>query len=315
MRKPEISIIVPNYNYGKYIDDALNSIAHQTFKNWECIVIDDGSTDDSVKIIKKYTKRDPRFKLIENEHGGVSAARNSGLDIARGDYIGFLDADDCFTDYALEMLLHLARTTGADMIGGATNIVAEDFKYMPAPRISWTTDSFGTQNNPIALLLAPMSHKWAWLWRRIYRRELIGDTRFHPEFTGMGDDLTFMLDICYRAKTMVETENISVLHRVQPNAITSPTRRGTHHFDWFPTYFQYIREQIIDKYDTVFMRHYYQNSFAYMLRETVFVPRRQGEFQMQGKQALLESIHSIPLKYLSFKQRILCRFLLWMNRK
>ena len=63
--KPDISIIVSNYNYGRYLDGALSSILHQTYKNWECIVVDDGSSDDSADIIKKFVKKDKRFQLIQ----------------------------------------------------------------------------------------------------------------------------------------------------------------------------------------------------------------------------------------------------------
>ncbi len=309
--QPDISIIISNYNYARYIADALESVSCQTLQNWECIVVDDGSTDDSVKIIKQYVKKDKRFKLIQQEHLGVSAGRNAGLDVARGKYIGFLDSDDCFTEYALEMLLHLAQKTGADMVGGATNIVTDEFKFVPSRRATWGNEVFGTQSNPLALLLAPMSHKWCWLWRRIYKRELIGDTRFRPEFVGLGDDLTFMLDICWRARTMVETQNITVYHRVHNGTLTN-SKFDEHYFNWFPAYFKHIREDVTDKYDTVFLRVYYQNSFNYMLLETVIKPKRLKQYQMQGKAALMDACRYIPRKYLRLKQRILTRILLWM---
>lgn len=81
------SIIVPVYNVEKYIDKCLASILRQTFKNFECIIIDDGSPDNSNAIIDKYVKLDQRFKVIHQKNMGVSVARNTGLDIAKGDYI------------------------------------------------------------------------------------------------------------------------------------------------------------------------------------------------------------------------------------
>ncbi|HBP26725.1 MAG TPA: glycosyltransferase family 2 protein, partial [Alphaproteobacteria bacterium] len=80
-RTPTVSIIIANYNFAKYIGDALESVHAQSFRDWECIVIDDGSTDDSAQIIKRFCRRDARFRLIQKNHGGVSAARNAGLDI------------------------------------------------------------------------------------------------------------------------------------------------------------------------------------------------------------------------------------------
>ncbi len=305
---PTVSIIIANYNYAKYIGDALESVLAQTFHDWECIVIDDGSTDDSVKIIKQYVARDARFRLIKNPHLGVSAARNAGLDAARGEFIGFLDSDDCFTDYALEMLVHFARTTGADMVGGTASIIPPNFHFLPSKNRVWSADMIGGQNNPARFLLVPMAYKWCWLWRRIYKRELIGDTRFLPEFTTFGDDLTFMLDICWRATSIVETPNISVYHRVQPQGITQ-SRFDTFCFDWFPTYFRYIAENLLDKYDGRFWRAFYQNSFRYLMSETLYRPKQYGKLQNEAKNALIASCRYIPRRYLTAKQRILCWFL------
>lgn len=92
------SIIVPVYNVEKYLDKCLKSILRQTFKDFECIIIDDGSQDNSNIIIDKYVKLDQRFKVIHQKNMGISAARNAGLDIAEGDYITFIDSDDYIAD-------------------------------------------------------------------------------------------------------------------------------------------------------------------------------------------------------------------------
>lgn len=304
-----VSIIICNYNYEKYIGDALESVLHQTIPDWECIVIDDGSTDNSVDIIKSYVERDSRFRLIQTEHGGTSRARNAGLDVATGEYIAFLDSDDCYTEYALEMLLHLARTTNADMAGGMANMVPAEYKYVPAPsRQTWTAGINVSRRNPSAFLLAGNSHKWCWLWRRIYRRDFIGDTRFHTGFTTFGEDLTFMLDLCYRANFVAESNNVTVFHRHHNRAITA-SPFDPHYFDWFPTYFRYIRDNLLDKYPTSFWCIYLDSSFRYLMFETIKRPRDTGLYQLQAKQALIESCQYIPRRYLSFKYRVLCWFL------
>ena len=89
-----ISIIIPIFNCEKYIKRCLNSLINQTYKNIEVILIDDGSTDRSSEICKDYSKRDQRIKYIRQNNQGVSAARNRGLDIAKGKYMGFCDSDD-----------------------------------------------------------------------------------------------------------------------------------------------------------------------------------------------------------------------------
>ncbi len=91
---PKVSIIVPCYNQADYIRETLESVLTQTYDNWECIIIDDGSTDNSELIIKQYLYKDKRFKHIGKSNGGVSSARNLGIQNAQGEYILPLDADD-----------------------------------------------------------------------------------------------------------------------------------------------------------------------------------------------------------------------------
>lgn len=91
---PEISIIVPIYNVEKYLKRCIDSILNQSFKNFELILVDDGSTDNSGKIIDEYESIDKRIRVIHKENGGQGSARNRGLDIAKGNYIGFVDSDD-----------------------------------------------------------------------------------------------------------------------------------------------------------------------------------------------------------------------------
>ena len=91
---PKISIIVPVYNTEKYLPRCIDSILNQTFKDFELILINDGSTDLSAEIIEDYARMDKRIKTLHIENSGQGAARNRGLDIATGDYIGFVDSDD-----------------------------------------------------------------------------------------------------------------------------------------------------------------------------------------------------------------------------
>lgn len=91
---PRISVIVPCYNQGEYLDECLQTVLDQTYQEWECIIVNDGSTDNTEEKAKKWTEKDSRFQYIYKENGGLSSARNSGLEKALGDYIQFLDSDD-----------------------------------------------------------------------------------------------------------------------------------------------------------------------------------------------------------------------------
>ena len=94
MLKPTISLIIPCYNQAIFLEECLSSVLHQTFTDWECILINDGSTDNTEEICKNWVEKDTRFSYIFKENSGVSASRNLGLQKATGDFIQFLDADD-----------------------------------------------------------------------------------------------------------------------------------------------------------------------------------------------------------------------------
>ena len=121
-----ISVIVPVYNVEKYFDACINSIISQTYKELEIILVDDGSTDSSGRLCDQYAKKDSRIKVIHKENGGVSSARNTGIDIATGEYITFVDADDYIDANMYETLYEMAIKTGAE-------IVECDFVYRKVP--------------------------------------------------------------------------------------------------------------------------------------------------------------------------------------
>ncbi len=119
MKSPIISIIVPVYKVEKYLRQCLDSIQNQTFKDWECILVDDGSPDNCGQICDEYAERDSRFRVIHRENGGLSRARNSALHVARGEYIGFVDSDDWVEPEMFQHLYNLIIENDADiaMIG------------------------------------------------------------------------------------------------------------------------------------------------------------------------------------------------------
>ena len=124
MKSKVISIIVPVYNAQNSIDKCIRSIIEQTYKNIELILIDDGSTDDSLVICNKYAKTDKRIKIIHKENGGVSSARNIGLKNANGDYISFVDSDDYLDKKMYEVLLDNIEKNKSSI--GICNVCLED---------------------------------------------------------------------------------------------------------------------------------------------------------------------------------------------
>lgn len=112
----EVSIVIPVHNVEKYLDVCLNSVIMQTFKDFEAICINDGSTDNSLEILEKYAKFDKRIKVISQENKGLSAARNTGVAAATGKYLTYVDSDDWLSPIMLEKFLQNIKKTKSDYV-------------------------------------------------------------------------------------------------------------------------------------------------------------------------------------------------------
>ena len=109
MSNPLISIIVPVYNVEEFLPKCIDSILAQTYENLEIILVEDGTKDNSGQICDAYAEKDSRIKVIHKENGGLSSARNAGMDVARGEYFGFVDSDDWIEPETYESLMVLAQ--------------------------------------------------------------------------------------------------------------------------------------------------------------------------------------------------------------
>lgn len=124
--KPLVSVIMPAYNAGAYIEDAIKSVITQSYKEWELIVIDDCSRDNTVEIVERYKNEDSRVHLLKNvENSGVSKSRNEGIKFARGEWIAFLDSDDLWGIFKLEKQLHHANKTNSSFIFTGSSYINE----------------------------------------------------------------------------------------------------------------------------------------------------------------------------------------------
>jgi glycosyltransferase involved in cell wall biosynthesis len=128
MKNQLISIIIPCYNQAQYLDECLGSVLNQTHSDWECIIVNDGSHDNTEEIAGKWCKKDMRFRYIKKVNGGLSSARNSGLKKANGDYIQFLDSDDIIANNKFELQLKILMENNCD-------IIISDHAYLNRSRI------------------------------------------------------------------------------------------------------------------------------------------------------------------------------------
>ena len=131
-----VSIIIPCYNQAKFLKETLESVYMQTYTNWECLIVDDGSIDDSAKIISIYTNKDPRFIFIYKQNGGVSSARNLGIEKANGKYLQFLDADDLLNTNKIETSINALLSSGNEdlkMVISNFEMISHDSKKVYPP--------------------------------------------------------------------------------------------------------------------------------------------------------------------------------------
>lgn len=113
---PLVSIVIPTYNAEAFLEETLASVLAQTYTNWECIIVNDGSTDNSLSIAKKWKEKDTRFHIINKENEGLSRARNTGIENAKANYIAFLDSDDIWMPQHLSVLLDLILQYQTDVV-------------------------------------------------------------------------------------------------------------------------------------------------------------------------------------------------------
>ena len=113
-----LSVVIPAYNVGQYVAQCLQSVLSQSFTDFEVIVVNDGSTDNSAEIARSFADADSRVRVVDQPNGGLSAARNTGIDLASGKWLMFVDSDDMLLPDAMSTLLALAHDTESDIVCG-----------------------------------------------------------------------------------------------------------------------------------------------------------------------------------------------------
>lgn len=170
---PKLSVIVPVYKVEPYIHQCIDSILNQTFTDFELILVDDGSPDKCGEICDEYVKKDSRVKVIHKENGGMSDARNYGLDIARGEYIGFVDSDDKIDiDMYNEMLDYVEKYKLDVVCCDAYLVRGIHTKFKPRYKSDWVLN----KNEAIIEILSGRLDNA--VWNKLYKKEVIQDIRF-----------------------------------------------------------------------------------------------------------------------------------------
>lgn len=207
MKKGMVSVIIPVYNREKYIEECINSVFEQSYQNFEIVLVDDGSTDNTLSICKALAEKDARIKIFEGEHKGVSAARNIALDNAEGEYVFFLDSDDTVHPLLFEALVKGMQESGAEISGSCCFPIRQinwhkldkaKAKYPAPAELEFLDNAQAVEavfngGTPLNLIGGCMMH-----------RDLISDTRFNTDIY-IGEDFLFVYE------NLIKSEKVAFL--------------------------------------------------------------------------------------------------------
>lgn len=216
MSNPAISLVMPVYNVENFLSKALTSVENQTFKDFEMIIVDDGSSDKSYEIAEEFRIKNPNFKLIKQENSGPAAARNTGVMHCKGEYIAFMDSDDYLEKNFLEELYKLAKKTGADITCCNFNMYFPNKKlkiYMPFNSLPGVY----TKSKALRKLILDVSVHY-FIWNKLYKRELFMERNI--KFDDMYfEDISTSPRLFYFAKTVAFTSKALYNYTMRENSI------------------------------------------------------------------------------------------------
>ena len=222
MRETQVSIIIPMYNVEPYLRQCLDSVLGQTFKNFEVLLVNDGSSDSSGDICREYVEKDSRFHYFEKENGGLSDARNYGIERAQGEYLTFIDSDDFVNEKHLENLFLASRLTNADItIGGFSRFENGTFwlyqDYFSSDSLVSFTSAQAIQHLDSMFDVPFLNFSTA--WGKLFKRELFNELRF--PYGKYAED-QFIIWKLYLKASSIYTFNVdSYVYRINKNGLSS----------------------------------------------------------------------------------------------
>ena len=228
---PIVSIVIPVYNAQTFLQETLNTVSVQTFTQWETILVDDGSTDESPKICEEAAKTDPRFRVIHKANEGVSTARNTGIEAAQGKYLMFVDADDLITPNCLEQFVEAAETYGTDLVLSGFERFWEDWSTVYATPI-YSVALIRDVRKFLMLYTESKTNMYGVsVWAKLFRTELIHKyhLRFDPEIS-YEEDCAFITDCLKYFRTFAVLGESHYRYRQQQESLSKGYRKDTFRF-------------------------------------------------------------------------------------
>ena len=256
MEQPLVSIIIPVYNAKAHLDACVQSILDQSFKHFELLLINDGSSDGSSELCDELSQKSEKIRVIHKENGGVSSARNAGLDIASGDYIVFVDSDDVISNNYLEAFIE--SSDKADLIIGMIEdlyfdnqgvIVKQKTRHVEAPNCGILADEY---YKLLELLRVPVV--------KLYKRSILEDHRIRfDENLSLAEDQVFNFSYYKHIKTYaLETRSIyKYYHLYESNSLSSLRTKKTFEDELYKLNVEYafIKSYSPSNADLVYAHH------------------------------------------------------------
>lgn len=222
--QPMVSVIIPVYGVEKYIKKCLESVLNQTFLDFECIIINDGTLDNSIQIAKETVGHDPRFIFLKKENGGLASARNYGLDHAKGEYISFIDSDDYVEPDFIKLPLEKILQENLDICTFSINCVDEEY------RILRITENYVDRYYNEKDYLISKNTITQYSWSKMYKKSIFNEIRFNENII-THEDVYVNFRILYKRK----------ISNIQKPLYNYLQRLGTLSRDIKPTY---LRDRI-----------------------------------------------------------------------
>ncbi|MDR0405000.1 MAG: glycosyltransferase family 2 protein [Oscillospiraceae bacterium] len=226
-KKIKVSVVIPVYNVEKYLKKCLDSVVNQTLQEIEIICINDGSTDYSLEILKKLAEKDQRVILINQKNLGPGSARAAGVKIAKGEYVGFVDADDYIKNECYEIAYNKATQHNADVLMFGTYYKRDSIKDK-----EWSIAHFGSQEEKIFTGSGPkalLDLDGVVVWNKIFKNKMLKENSINfKESMRRGEDPCFVYDVAPHASKVVFITDMLYFYSIKPSGIIRGSSEETH---------------------------------------------------------------------------------------
>jgi len=294
---PFISIIIPVYNTEKYISECVNSILSQTYKNFEIIIVDDGSTDNSLDIVKEYQQNYDNITVLHIENSGVSAARNIGIKHAKGEFLFFVDSDDTLYDYCLSTFVTEYTDKNIDLlIGGA------DITYYPfTNKQKFWAEKFSSNSREENFFYYAEGRMIVAPWNKLVKKDFIIQHNLFFEEGIIIEDALWTFKLLYHSKKMKVFSTTTYLYKVRDKSIMSNITRkhADCHIKIVSLLYQYFKD--INTPSSIISFETFKNqSMRYVL--SLYSSQEQYHTYMYFREKLLPLYKCIFSKSISLKR-------------